>query len=77
VRLRSPCLERPLPDSGGVSGLLQDSALILLDKAACRFGSTREELVLALADPHRARAYERRYGVDPRSAGGIFQGLFG
>jgi hypothetical protein len=35
---------------------------------ACRVGSTREELVLALADEDAARDYERRYGVNPRSA---------
>jgi hypothetical protein len=34
---------------------------------ACRVGSSREELVLAMVDDDAARAYERRYDVDPRS----------
>jgi hypothetical protein len=35
---------------------------------ACRAGSSREELVLALLDEDSADRYEERYGVDPRSA---------
>ena len=46
-----------------------------LDDAACRFGSSREELALALADPASARAYEREHGVDPRSFGGLLDVL--
>jgi hypothetical protein len=77
VVLRDPCRPRPLPDSGGLSGVLQNQALKLLDRAACRAGSSREELVLALADRDRAAAYQRRYGVDPRSIGGLFNLLGG
>jgi hypothetical protein len=77
VALRDPCLPRPLPRSGGLSGIVQDQALKLLDRAACRAGSSREALVLALADRDRAAAYERRYGVDPRSLGGLFSLLGG
>jgi hypothetical protein len=50
---------------------VQDRALEQLDAAACRFHSSREELALALADEDEARAYEAKYGVDPRSTGGI------
>jgi hypothetical protein len=77
VALRDPCRPRPLPRTGGITGLLQDQALKLLDRAACRAGSTREELVLALADKRRAAAYRRRYGVDPRSLGGALSLLGG
>ncbi len=77
VVLRDPCKPRPLPDSGGLSGALQNQALKLLDRAACHAGSSREELVLALADRDRAQAYQRRYGVDPRSIGGLFNLLGG
>jgi hypothetical protein len=77
VVLRSPCLERDLPDTGGLTGILQDSALILLDRSACGYGSSREELVLALADDAERRRFERLYGEDPRSASGILKGLFG
>jgi hypothetical protein len=55
--------------------LIQDQALAALDRAACRFGSSREELALALADREHARAYEREHGVDPRSVGGLLEAL--
>ena len=58
-----------------MEGFLQDAALRALDDAACRFGSSREELALALADPASARAYEREHGVDPRSFGGLLDVL--
>ncbi len=77
VTIASPCLERKLPGSGGLFGVLQDSALILLDRAACNNGSSREELVLALADDEERARYEDKYGVDPRSAGGVLESLFG
>jgi hypothetical protein len=76
VVLRDPCRPRPLPQTGGVAGLIQDQLLKGLDRAACKYGSSREELVLALADAQRAREYQRRYGVDPRSVGGLL-GLVG
>jgi MFS family permease len=76
VVLQDPCKPRPLPSTGGITGFLQAQVLKGLDRAACKYGSTREELVLAIADPARAREYERRYGVDPRSAGGLL-GIIG
>ncbi|WP_205696824.1 MFS transporter [Conexibacter sp. SYSU D00693] len=77
VRLQNPCEERELPSSGGLGGFLQDRALAYLDTTACRNGSTREELVLALADADDARRYEERHGVNPRSIGGLLEGLLG
>jgi hypothetical protein len=77
VALGDPCRPRAPASSGGLSGLLQAQALKVLDRAACRAGSSREELVLALADRGRAEAYQRRYGVDPRSLGGLFSLLGG
>jgi hypothetical protein len=71
VEIADPCTPRVLPGTGGIEGFLQDAALKALDDAACRFGSSREALALALADPAEARAYERKYGVDPRSFGGL------
>jgi hypothetical protein len=56
-----------------VSGFLQDQALRLLDSTACKIGSSREELVLALADKDEARRFEREHGVDPRTAAGLLQ----
>lgn len=77
VEIADPCQERDLPETGGVTGFLQDSALVALDRAACRFGSSREELVLAIADEDEARDYERRFGVNPRSAGDVIEGILG
>jgi hypothetical protein len=54
---------------------VQDQALAALDRAACRFGSSREALALALADKDEARRYEAEYGVDPRSASGLLDVL--
>jgi MFS family permease len=67
VRLADPCHPRALPSTGGLGGVLQDAALKALDRAACRWGSSREELALALVDDQDAAAYKREHGVDPRS----------
>ena len=77
VEIADPCRPRPLPNTGGITGTLQDAALVALDRAACRFGSSREELVVALADPAAARAFEREHGVDPRSVTSLLQGITG
>jgi len=73
VAIADPCAPRELPGTGGIQGFVQDAALKALDRAACRFGSSREELALALADEDDARAYRARFGVDPRSAGGLLE----
>ncbi len=76
VQLLDPCTaERDLPSTGGLGGFVQDRALELLDSSACSFGSSREELVLALADPKDAERFEKRYGRNPRSAGDIITSL--
>ena len=75
VTIADPCAPRDLPGTGGIDGFVQDAALKALDRAACRFGSSREELALALADEDDARAYEIAHGVDPRSAGGLLDVL--
>jgi MFS family permease len=77
VALQDPCRPRALPQTGGLTGLIQERALKLLDQSACSLGTTREELALALFDPDRAHAFERRYGVDPRSAAGLLSLLGG
>jgi hypothetical protein len=73
-----PCTaKRQTPEAGGLTGLIQTQALKLLDSAACRYGSSREELVLALADKNEAKKFQEKYHVNPRSALGILQGLLG
>jgi MFS family permease len=73
VEIADPCAARDLPATGGIDGFVQDAALTALDRAACRFGSSREELALALADEDEARAYRAAHGVDPRSAEGLLE----
>jgi len=73
--IKNPCAERDLPSTGGIGGFLQDAGLIALDRAACKFGSSREDLALAIADEDAARAYERKHGVDPRSATDLLGGV--
>jgi hypothetical protein len=77
VTLQDPCHPRPVPDSGGLSGLLQQQVLQALNQAACHVGSTREELALALFDRDRAAAFQRKYGIDPRSISGLLSLLGG
>jgi len=73
-----PCTaKRTPPQTGGVTGFLQDQALVLLDRTACRLHSSREELVLALADKSEAERFQREHGVNPRSIGGLLQALLG
>ncbi|MCW2984800.1 MAG: transporter, partial [Conexibacter sp.] len=77
IKLQDPCRQRALPQTGGIEGFLQDRVLELLDTSACKAGSTREELVLALADDQDRKRFEREHGVDPRSLSTILQGLLG
>jgi len=75
--LGAPCESRELPHSGGVGGFTQEVVLTAVDGAACRLGATREELVLALADRAEAKRFERKHGVDPRTAGAFLRLLTG
>jgi MFS family permease len=75
--IRDPCQDRELPDTGGLGGLVQDVSLEALDRAACDWGSTREELAIALADEDSARAYEEKYGENPRDARGLLDAVVG
>jgi MFS family permease len=77
VRIADPCETRELPRTGGVGGIVQDVALAGLDRAACEFGSSREELAIALVDDEAAQEYEAEHGVDPRSIGDLARGALG
>jgi hypothetical protein len=68
VQIRDPCEDRDLPDVGGIGGILQNLSLEALDRAACKFGSSREELLLALFDDRLQHKFEEEHGVNPRSA---------
>jgi hypothetical protein len=77
VQIADPCEERERRSVGGVEGLAEDVALTVIDRAACRFGSSREELVLALFDDASRRAYRREHGIDPREFDRLLRGAIG
>ena len=77
VRKRRPLLVDAAGSAASSNVTSVAEALVALDRAACRFGSSREELAIALADDAAAAAYEREHGVDPRSAGGLLGGVVG
>jgi MFS family permease len=77
VAIADPCEDRELPGTGGISGVVQDVALAGLDRAACEFGSSREELAIALVDDDAAATYEEEHGVDPRSVEDLVGGALG
>jgi predicted MFS family arabinose efflux permease len=67
VAIGDPCEDRDLPDSGGITGEIQQISLAALDRAACDIGSGREELLLALFDDRLQEEFEEEHGVNPRS----------
>jgi MFS family permease len=77
VPIADPCQERGLPETGGIGGLFQDISLAALDRAACEFGSSREQLLLALFDDELREEFEAEHGVDPRSLTELGPALFG
>jgi MFS family permease len=77
VPIRDPCQDRQLPDVGGITGELQDISLAALDRAACKFGSSREELLLALFDDRLQHKFEQEHGVNPRSLLSLGPALLG
>jgi MFS family permease len=77
VAIGDPCQGRELPGTGGITGALQDLSLSALDRAACEFGSSREELLLALFDDERQDEFEEKYGEDPRDLTTLGPALLG
>jgi hypothetical protein len=75
--IADPCKARDLPHTGGITGFAQDFALVALDRAACKYGSSREELAIAVADRAAARQYEREHGVNPQSIQALLNGAVG
>ena len=77
AQIADPCNDRERDSVGGLEGVVEDVALRGLDRAACRFGSSREQLVLALFDDESQRAYEREHDVDPRQLDDLLRGIVG
>lgn len=74
VVIADPCEKRDLPSTGGLGGVVQDVALRGLDRAACNFGSSREELALGIVNEKQAARFEATYGTDPRSVSALLSG---
>ena len=77
VVIADPCKAREHSSASGLEGFVEDIALRGLDRAACRYGSSREELVLALFDDKSRRDYEHEHGIDPRRLDSVLKGMFG
>ena len=77
VEVRDPCRERPSVPGGGLGGFIEDRAYDVLDAAACRDGTSREELVLAIVDDREAKRYEAEHGRNPRDVLGLLASLLG
>lgn len=77
VKIADPCKAREHESVPGVEGVVEDAVLRGLDRAACHFGSSREELVLALFDDKSRRDYERAHGIDPRQLNELIKGAIG
>jgi predicted MFS family arabinose efflux permease len=78
VQIANPCSGGSLPIIGGITGLLQTGALEVLDQAACRLHTSREELVLALASPAEAKRFAASHdGINPHSIISPLISLFG
>lgn len=77
IEIADPCQERERGSVGGVEGVVEGIALRGLDRAACRFGSSREQLVLALFDDESRRDYEREHDVDPRQLDELLRSAIG
>jgi hypothetical protein len=72
----NPCDPRPLAPAAGLDGQLQQVALSGLDGAACSLQVTREDLVLALADPEsRQRFLDEHYVSDETLEEAVRAGL--
>jgi predicted MFS family arabinose efflux permease len=77
VKIADPCSGGPLPGIGGITGLLQNGALEVVDQAAFRLHTSREELVLALASPAEAKRFAAAHdGINPHSIIGPLINLF-
>jgi MFS family permease len=64
VSLGDPCRPHLPPGAAVGAGTLETLALGALDRTACHFGSSREELVLALLDAKEAARYQRVHHAD-------------
>jgi hypothetical protein len=58
-----PCQQRSWPDVSGTSQIAEQVAYSALDGAACKLGTSREELTLAFTSRDRLDAFARAHDV--------------
>jgi hypothetical protein len=76
LEVADPCDPRAIEPTEGIEGQVQQLALSGLDGAACTLQVTREELVLALADPEqRERFLDEHYVSDETLESAVRAGL--
>ncbi len=63
-RVADPCQTREWRNPGGIERVAEQIVLSTLDGVACEVGSSREELVLALASDASRAAFARDHGLD-------------
>lgn len=73
---RDPCVERPVEWPQGFEAVAERIGLSALDGAACELRVTREDLLIALADPERrARFLDERHVSEERLEAALRAGL--
>jgi hypothetical protein len=63
AKVADPCQTREWRNPQGAQRAIEQIVLSALDGAACDLGATREEVVLALADADRRKAFAREHHV--------------
>jgi hypothetical protein len=58
-----PCLPRSWPDVHGATQIAEQVTYSALDGAACKLGTSREELTLAFTSRDRLDEFARRHGL--------------
>jgi hypothetical protein len=71
TKLADPCTSKPTFSGGGIDGAVQRFALEGLNGAACKLGTTREELVLSFAPASGERIRWTRETIDDALRAGI------
>lgn len=71
TRLADPCTAKPAFSGGGLDGAVQRFALSGLNGAACRLGTSREELVLSLAPSVKTKVRWNRATIDAALRAGL------
>ena len=71
TKLADPCTSKPAFSGGGIDGAVQRFALEGLNGAACKLGTTREELVLSFVPASGEKIRWSRQTIDDALRAGI------